>query len=75
MDLIKINYQSMGNHRAIWKPFLANIAIAATGIGLIALGIQYLLNGTFFFANTQRQNQLHQLKDCMEVFTHTELTP
>ena len=73
MQLLERNYQSMGNHRAFWKPLLANIVIAATGIGLIALGIHYSLNRSFFFSTTHRQNQLHQIKDQMESLNNSEV--
>ena len=45
----------MAVHRDEWKVIVANIAIALTGLGLIALGIHYAVTGQCFFATTQRQ--------------------
>lgn len=50
-------------HRAVWKPILINIAIAATAVGLIAIAINLLINNSFFFMKTQRQKQLELIKD------------
>lgn len=55
------NAGSMGNHRELWKPILANIAIAATGIGLIALVVQFVTTGTGFFAQTQRKKTVNEI--------------
>jgi len=51
----------MGVHREEWKVIMANIAIALTGLGLIALGIQYAVTGHGFFASTQRQKLVEEV--------------
>ncbi|CEG56855.1 J domain-containing protein [Legionella fallonii] len=51
----------MAIHREQWKIIVVNIAIALTGIGLIALGIQYALNKRCFFAPTQREQLIENI--------------
>jgi len=51
----------MGVHREEWKVIIANLAIALTGLGLIALGIQYAATGHGFFASTQRQKLVEEV--------------
>ena len=51
----------MAVHREEWKIIIANIAIALTGLGLIALGIQYAATGHCFFASTQRQKLVEEV--------------
>lgn len=53
---------AMTIHRARWKIIIANILIALTGIGLIALGANYLLHGRCFFAQTARERQLDTIE-------------
>lgn len=52
---LESGYQEMHTHRSLWRPLLANIAIAATGIGLLVIIAKYLTTGSAFFAETQRQ--------------------
>jgi hypothetical protein len=75
----------MKEHRALWKPIIANIFLALTGFGLLAIvvnataaGIEsvlnnkpYLVNNALFFAKTQRE----QNNEAIEVVIDTvELT-
>jgi hypothetical protein len=48
------SYRNVSTHRAIWKPILLNILIAATGIGLIALAMKLSCSGKGFFSDTTR---------------------
>ncbi|MFT4059579.1 MAG: hypothetical protein QM652_08535 [Legionella sp.] len=59
-------YNNMGNHRAQWKPILANIAIAATGVGLIILLFKVISTGTLFFNETNRQVKIREIDDALE---------
>lgn len=56
------SYKKMGKHQQIWKPILANIAIAATGIGLLLLLGKLLMTRTGFFSHTSRQAKLKQVE-------------
>lgn len=53
----------MAIHRTQWRIIVTNIAIALTGIGLIALGIQYALNKQCFFAHTQREQLIEHIAE------------
>jgi len=53
----------MGVHRDEWKVIVANIAIALTGFGFIALGIHYAATGQCFFASTQRQKLVDKVAE------------
>lgn len=44
---------NMSVHRSSWKMIVANISLALTGIGLFAIGVNYLLTGQSFFARTK----------------------
>jgi len=55
---LETGYKNLGNHRALWKPVLLNIAIAATMVGLLAIIGKLLLTGTGFFAETERQKKV-----------------
>ncbi len=80
MHKLHLKDDEMTIHREQWKIIVANIAIALTGIGLIALGIQYALNKRCFFALTQREQLIDNIAqtewfspDCPEkkhVFSH-----
>ena len=59
-------YQSMGKHRKIWKPILANISIAATGIGLPFFIGKISTTGQGFFSKTKRQQLVEGIKDAFE---------
>ncbi|MCL9685525.1 hypothetical protein [Legionella maioricensis] len=52
----------MAIHREKWKIIVANIAIALTGVGLIALGIHYALNRQCFFALTKREQLIEHIE-------------
>ena len=41
-------------HRALYKPVFANMAIALTGVGLLALAGKFAYSGKGFFATTRR---------------------
>lgn len=57
----------MTTHRAYWKVIIANILIALTGIGLIALGVQYATNGHCFYAKTKRENLVDSIEKTTEL--------
>ncbi len=61
MHKLHLKDDDMAIHREQWKIIVANIAIALTGIGLIALGIQYALNKRCFFAHTQREQLIENI--------------
>lgn len=65
-DTIKESYQNMGNHRAQWKPIIANIAMAATGVGLLVLLTKLLVTGSAFFMETSRQRKLQEIDSALE---------
>ncbi|WP_026069234.1 hypothetical protein [Legionella tunisiensis] len=48
-------------HRALWKPILANIAIAATGLGLLAIIGKLYLTKSAFFMQTERHKQIDKI--------------
>jgi hypothetical protein len=60
-DKLQEGYRTMGNHRALWKPILVNIAIAATGIGLLVVVGKLLVTRTCFFGETVRQNKIKSI--------------
>lgn len=67
-DLLHSRDEQMAAHRAAWKPIVANIAIALTGLGLVAL-LGYLLmtklstgHAAFFFEKTHRQQQVDKVE-------------
>ncbi len=52
----------MNVHRAQWKVLVANVLIALTGVGLFALGVNYLLTKHCFFAKTTREQYLDRIE-------------
>jgi hypothetical protein len=48
-------------HRTEWRSILLNIAICATGVGLLALGAQLAINGRGFFSETTRCQKLKEI--------------
>ena len=60
--LLEKGYKTMGRHNASLKSILANIAIAATGIGLLLIAAKYVYTGSAFFSETRRQKKLHDIK-------------
>ena len=59
-------YKNMNTHRSYWKVILANIAIAATGIGLLLIARKYYRTGSSFFEETKRQQKVHQIKELVD---------
>ncbi len=64
---INEGYRELKMHRAFWKPLLTNIAIAATGIGLLLMIGKWLSTSkeqrTFgFFAETQGQKRIKAIE-------------
>lgn len=53
--------QFMTMHRSYWKIILANILIAATGIGLLALGVNIAVNKRPFFSQTKREKLIESI--------------
>lgn len=56
----------MSIHRAYWKIIVTNIAIALTGIGLFALGINYCVTGHCFFNQTASEQHLDTIESAFE---------
>lgn len=52
----------MSAHRALWKIIIANIFIAFTGVGLFAIGANFMLNRQYFFAQTTREKQIEAME-------------
>jgi hypothetical protein len=52
-------FKDMGNHRKKWKLTLANIGIAASGVGLL---INFFVTGSAFFKQTERQNKVKKIE-------------
>jgi hypothetical protein len=65
-------FKKMGTHRAKWKIHLANVALAATGVGLL---INYLVSGHVFFSNTGRQNKVQAIVDKLDNLTPKSSKP
>lgn len=65
-EALQSAYKSMAQHRAIWKPILINIAIAATGIGLLLLVAKMLGTKHAFWGMTTRQEQLLEIKKSLD---------
>lgn len=69
-------YRDVGTHQTEWKnsrlkKILANIAIAATGIGFFVVVGKLLVTGHTFFSETNRQQKVNDInnafKNCMSV--------
>lgn len=73
--ILQDSYQNMSTHRQLWKPILANIVIAATGIGLLVLLSKYLVSGTGFFAQTARQVKLAHISNVLNKINTTYREP
>lgn len=70
----------MNKHRKIWKPIIANILIALTGFGLVALILKtgtmavvalatkkpISFNDSFFFAKTASQEKIAEIEVCLK---------
>jgi hypothetical protein len=56
-------FKEMGDHRKKWKINLANIMLAATGVGLL---INYIVSGNALFFKTKRQEQIELIMDDLE---------
>lgn len=59
-------------HRHAWKPILLNLCIAASGIGLIFIAANYLINHRLgFFSRTNREECAHEIeKYQQQMFEH-----
>lgn len=55
-------------HRELWKPILANLLIAVTGIGLLAITVHYAVTGHHFFAHTKRRELVDDINKKINVF-------
>lgn len=44
-----------------WIPFFANIVIAATGLGLLAIAVKKYLTGSSFFMETERHQKANEI--------------
>jgi len=56
LQLLHSQDKALAEHRAYWKVIVANVALAFTGVGLLALGGYYLATGHCFFHQTHREN-------------------
>ncbi|MDR3504235.1 MAG: hypothetical protein P4L79_16840 [Legionella sp.] len=54
--------QLMSPHRQYWKVVLANIAVALTCVGLLAVGVSLLVRGHGFFNVTHSQNNVNDVE-------------
>jgi hypothetical protein len=59
-------YKELGAHRTPIRSILAEIAIAATIVGLFAIAIKYLLTGSTFFSQTKRQEQANEIDSAFD---------
>jgi hypothetical protein len=74
---VKLHSQDdqMNEHRKSWKPILANISIALTGIGALILGCKLIYSKlttgkfSFFFDTTQRQQQVEAIENAAQRLT------
>lgn len=53
----------MDEHRKYWKVVVANVALALTVIGALAVGISFLVRGHGFFNETQSQRMVTDLHE------------
>jgi hypothetical protein len=63
---LESGHKKLGQHQEAWKPILANIAIAATGIGLLVLAVKIALSKTGFFSTTKRQHLSQGIKEAFK---------
>lgn len=59
-DHLEIARPAMRGDRR-WKDIIAHIALCATGIGLIILGIKWAKTGDFFLNSTEREKRLEEV--------------
>ncbi|KTC96219.1 Ankyrin repeats (3 copies) [Legionella feeleii] len=62
-------------HRALWKPILANIVLAATGLGLLMIVGKVCLTGSAFFMQTERHKQIDKIASNFTALQIEEETP
>ncbi|WP_412754248.1 hypothetical protein [Legionella donaldsonii] len=62
-------------HRALWKPILANIVLAATGLGLLVIAGKVCLTGSAFFMQTERHKQIDKIASTFTALQIEEETP
>jgi hypothetical protein len=62
-NTLSAGFDLMSHHRAKWKIQLANVMLAATGVGLL---INYIINGNAFFSNTKRQDYIQKISNDFE---------
>ncbi|MFA6302078.1 MAG: hypothetical protein WC627_02975 [Legionella sp.] len=79
-DMLHSQDRLMNEHRKIWKPIIANILIALTGFGLVALILKagtnaavalvtkkpISFNDSFFFAKTASQEKIEEIEACLK---------
>ncbi|CEK10112.1 hypothetical protein [Legionella hackeliae] len=73
----------MEDHRKIWKPIIANILIALTGIGLVAIAVntsikffndeKIKINNTLFFAKTHGQKEIEEIEKKLDSLSNQML--
>ena len=68
-------YQEMSTHRALWKPILANIVLAATAIGLLMIIGKYIASGQLFFMETNRQKSIKRMDSILDSLGSTPKSP
>lgn len=72
-----LHSEKMNEHRKIWKPIVANLLIALTGVGAIALAHrvisstvennEFSFNSAFFFAKTNRQKKIEKIDKSIDL--------
>jgi len=73
-QLLESGCQDM-RHRAIWKPFLVNILIAAAGIGLLLIVRKYLTTGDAFFSQPERRKKISDVNNALVEFERDCIAP
>ena len=81
--------EMLKSHRTIWKPIIANIALALTGIGLVVLLVKVLshavlcikknekvlINDSLFFAKTTSQKKTDDVDEAIHLVTSLPRRP
>ncbi len=66
-------YKALGEDRNI-QDYLAHIALAITGIGLLIMSINKICYGSFFLNNTKRQDMLKEIEESFNSMPRLSLT-
>lgn len=66
MTFLQTKDNIMKSHRAEWKIIVANILVALTVLGAVAVGVNYFLNSTLLGGHTKRQNLLKEVENALD---------